>query len=394
MINKLKNNTRIKLISFLSAIALWMYVMAVVDPEETRVIEDVPISISNMSELKENDLVIYPETELTTDIKITGKLSNIQKVKKDRIHISGHINDPIEGNNKIYLRANISERVSHEFKNDIEIVNLEKKIEELRDINVTVEGRLKDNIQVTKLSKDTVEISGPRSLVKQVSGVVGVLNVDEKKDSFSQKVKLEAIDKDGNKVDNVEMSRAYINVEATLLTQKNVPIKVNFSNTEEVDYNPEDYEFSKNSVLIKGKKEILDTIESIETKPVNLKDINASSPKDAILVIPEGILAGDKYITIKLKSTAKNSIEFNYSYEDIEIRNDTDNAQTADMDSSSTVKVRIEDAEDLSNVLKSDIVLYIDLSDKKLVNNEYEIKYDTRHKFDKVTIEPSVLEMK
>ena len=254
MINKLKNNTRIKLISFLSAIALWMYVMAVVDPEETRVIEDVPISISNMSELKENNLVIYPETELTTDIKITGKLSNIQKVKKDRIHISGHINDPIEGNNKIYLRANISERVSHEFKNDIEIVNLEKKIEELRDINVTVEGRLKDNIQVTKLSKDTVEISGPRSLVKQVSGVVGVLNVDEKKDSFSQKVKLEAIDKDGNKVDNVEMSRAYINVEATLLTQKNVPIKVNFSNTEEVEYNPEDYEFSKNSVLIKGKK--------------------------------------------------------------------------------------------------------------------------------------------
>lgn len=394
MINKLKNNTRIKLISFLSAIALWMYVMAVVDPEETRVIEDVPISISNMSELKENNLVIYPETELTTDIKITGKLSNIQKVKKDRIHISGHINDPIEGNNKIYLRANISERVSHEFKNDIEIVNLEKKIEELRDINVTVEGRLKDNIQVTKLSKDTVEISGPRSLVKQVSGVVGVLNVDEKKDSFSQKVKLEAIDKDGNKVDNVEMSRAYINVEATLLTQKNVPIKVNFSNTEEVEYNPEDYEFSKNSVLIKGKKEILDTIESIETKPVNLKDINASSPKDAILVIPEGILVDDKYITIKLKSTAKNSIEFNYSYEDIEIRNDTDNAQTADMDSSSTVKVRIEDAEDLSNVLKSDIVLYIDLSDKKLVNNEYEIKYDTRHKFDKVTIEPSVLEMK
>lgn len=394
MINKLKNNTRIKLISFLSAIALWMYVMAVVDPEETRLIEDVPISISNMSELKENDLVIYPETELTTDIKITGKLSNIQKVKKDRIHISGHINDPIEGNNKIYLRANISERVSHEFKNDIEIVNLEKKIAESRDIDVTIEGRLKDNIQVTKLSKDTVEISGPRSLVKQVSGVVGVLNADEKKDSFSQKVKLEAIDKDGNKVDNVEMSRAYINVEATLLTQKNVPIKVNFSNTEEVEYNPEDYEFSKNSVLIKGKKEVLDTIESIETKPVNLKDINASSPKDAILVIPEGILADDKYITIKLKSTAKNSIEFNYSYEDIEIRNDTDNAQTADMDSSSTVKVRIEDAEDLSNVLKSDIVLYIDLSDKKLVNNEYEIKYDTRHKFDKVTIEPSVLEMK
>ena len=36
MINKLKNNSKIKIISLLSAMVLWMYVMAIVDPEETK----------------------------------------------------------------------------------------------------------------------------------------------------------------------------------------------------------------------------------------------------------------------------------------------------------------------------------------------------------------------
>ena len=35
MKERLSNNTKLKLISLLSAIVLWMYVMAVVDPEET-----------------------------------------------------------------------------------------------------------------------------------------------------------------------------------------------------------------------------------------------------------------------------------------------------------------------------------------------------------------------
>ena len=46
MIEKLKKNTKIKLIALFSAIILWMYVMAVVDPEDTKLYENIPITIS------------------------------------------------------------------------------------------------------------------------------------------------------------------------------------------------------------------------------------------------------------------------------------------------------------------------------------------------------------
>ena len=53
MINKFKENSKIKIISLLSAIVLWTYVMAIVDPEETKLFEDIPVTITNKNELNE-----------------------------------------------------------------------------------------------------------------------------------------------------------------------------------------------------------------------------------------------------------------------------------------------------------------------------------------------------
>ena len=107
MRNRLKENTKIKLISFLSALVLWMYVMAVVDPEDTRLFEGIPVDVTNAEQLEEEDLVVYPEDDLVADIYITGKISDLQKIKEDDIHIYGTINNPIEGKNHLYLKLTI-----------------------------------------------------------------------------------------------------------------------------------------------------------------------------------------------------------------------------------------------------------------------------------------------
>ena len=43
MINKLKNNSKIKIILLLSEMGLRMYVMAIVDSEETKLFENIPV---------------------------------------------------------------------------------------------------------------------------------------------------------------------------------------------------------------------------------------------------------------------------------------------------------------------------------------------------------------
>lgn len=387
--DKFKNNTKIKLISLLSAILLWLYVMAVVNPEETKLFEDVPIVISNMDDLKEKDLVIYPDIELTTDISISGKLSNIQKIKKENIHIYGEINNPIEGKNDIYLKANTSERVTHEFKNNVIIVNLEKVVTKERSIEIQVEGKSKENIDTVSIDKDqnNVDISGPRVLVNQVQKVIGILDVGSKTNDFSAQISLIPIDEEGNEVEGVELQQASVAVNTTLLKEKNVPIKIKFDEQSNPETNLKNYTLSKNSISVKGKKDIIDKLEYIETQVVDIKDVTNSTSKDIYLSIPEGVATETKYITIKSNNLEVIKKEFVYGPEEIEIRNNENNIDVTTIKIPDKVNVNIEYLKSVGTITKSDIVLYIDLAQTISEGEKYDIKYDIKYDLKNIVID-------
>ncbi|MCC0647661.1 CdaR family protein [Clostridioides sp. ZZV15-6598] len=393
MINRLKNNTKIKIISFLSAIALWMYVMAVVDPEETRGFEDIPVSISNMSDLNDKNLVIYPDEKLTADVYIKGSLSKVQKVKKEDIHVYGTVEDPIQGKKEVYLKANIPQGVTLEFKHDVLIVNLEKNIKEKRDIKVEVSGNSKRNIDKIELSKNYVDISGPMSLVKEVKNVRANLNVGNETEDFSKKLDLIPLNSDGTKVEGVTLSSNSVTASVELLKEKTVPIRVDLKDNNQDNNTLKNYKLSKDEVTIKGKKENIDKINYIKTKPVDLVDLANGEEKEVSLEIPEGITIDDSSITIKLNETKQLSAEFVYSPEDIMLRNIPANMDNPSIISTGDIQVVVESTEDLSKLNKKDISLYIDLSEAPTENGKYKIKYETTYQFKKTNIEPNIVEV-
>ena len=288
MINKLKENTKIKLISLLSAVVLWMYVMAVVDPEDTKLFENIPVVITNLNELKEKDLVIYPEKEITTDIYVAGKLSNIQKVTKDDINVYGEIRNPIEGKNQIRLKVSTSQRISADFKNPVMIVTLEKIIDEERSITINIDGSGKDNVDTVTLENNInkVNVSGPRTLVNEVKQVIGTVNVKGKNNDFSTDINLQAIDDNGNIVEGVELSQTSVKANITLLVKKEVPINLRFQENIPDNINKENYTLSNNTVTIIGNKDIVDKINYIDTQDININDIISGISKDIYLDIP------------------------------------------------------------------------------------------------------------
>ncbi|KPI56570.1 hypothetical protein IM33_04280 [Clostridioides difficile] len=392
MINRLKNNTKIKIISFLSAIALWMYVMAVVDPEETKGFEDIPVSISNISDLKDKNLVIYPDEKLTADVYIKGSLSKVQSVKKEDIHVYGTIEDPIQGQKEVYLKANIPQGVTIEFKHDVLVVNLEKNIKEKRDIKVEVSGNSKRNINKIELNKDFVDVSGPRTLVKEVKSVRANLDVGNETEDFSKKLELIPLNSDGTKVEGVKLSSSFVTAKIELLKEKTVPIRVNLSDNKDND-TLKNYKLSKEQVTIKGKKENIDKINYIKTKPVDLADLANGEEKEVSLDVPEGITLEDSSITIKLNETKQLSADFLYNAGDIELRNIPANMDNPSIISDIDIKVVVESTEDLSKLNKKDISLYIDLSQSPEEDSKYKIKYETTYQFKKINIEPNIVEV-
>lgn len=390
MINKLKNNSKIKIISLLSAMVLWMYVMAIVDPEETKLFENIPVTITNKNELNERDLVIYPEQELTTNIYVTGKLSNLKKVTKDDINVYGQINNPLEGNNEIYLKVSTSQRVNYDFKNPVMIVTLEKIISEDKSIKVDTTGSGKNNVDNIMLQDniDKVSVSGPRSLVNKVKRVVGTVKVNGELNDFSQSIKLEPVDANGKVVEGIELEKDSVNVNITLLTQKTVPITLKLSDNSESGVN---YTMSQNTVTIKGKKDIVDSINDIETQPVKLSEILPGTSKDIYLQVPSGITIETKYITIKKNSEENAVAEYTYTAENIEIRNNTENIDKSKIKFPNSINVSIEYLQSIGSINKDDIKLYIDLNEVSLEDNTCKIKYESIYEIEKINIDPDIV---
>ena len=390
MINKLKNNSKIKIISLLSAMVLWMYVMAIVDPEETKLFENIPVTITNKNELNERDLVIYPEQDLTTNIYVTGKLSNLKKVTKDDINVYGQINNPLEGNNEIYLKVSTSQRVNYDFKNPVMIVTLEKIISEDKSIKVDITGSGKNNVDNIMLQDniDKVSISGPRSLVNKVKRVVGTVKVSGESNNFSQSIKLEPVDANGKVVEGVELEKDSVNVNIILLAQKTVPIILKLSDNSESGVN---YTMSQNTVTIKGKKDIVDSINNIETQPVKLSEILPGTSKDIYLQVPSGITIETKYITINKNSEENTLEEYTYTAKDIEIRNNTENIDKSKIKIPNSINVSIEYLQSIGSINKDDIKLYIDLNEVSLEDNTCKIKYESIYEIEKINIDPDIV---
>lgn len=390
MINKLKNNSKIKIISLLSAMVLWMYVMAIVDPEETKLFENIPVTITNKNELNERDLVIYPEQDLTTNIYVTGKLSNLKKVTKDDINVYGQINNPLEGNNEIYLKVSTSQRVNYDFKNPVMIVTLEKIISEDKSIKVDITGSGKNNVDNIMLQDniDKVSVSGPRSLVNKVKRVVGTVKVNGELNDFSHSIKLEPVDANGKVVEGIELEKDSVNVNITLLTQKTVPITLKLSDNSESGVN---YTMSQNTVTIKGKKDIVDSINDIETQPVKLSEILPGTSKDIYLQVPSGITIETKYITIKKNSEENAVAEYTYTAENIEIRNNTENIDKSKIKFPNSINVSIEYLQSIGSINKDDIKLYIDLNEVSLEDNTCKIKYESIYEIEKINIDPDIV---
>ena len=390
MINKLKYNSKIKIISLLSAMVLWMYVMAIVDPEETKLFENIPVTITNKNELNERDLVIYPEQDLTTNIYVTGKLSNLKKVTKDDINVYGQINNPLEGNNEIYLKVSTSQRVNYDFKNPVMIVTLEKIISEDKSIKVDITGSGKNNVDNIMLQDniDKVSISGPRSLVNKVKRVVGTVKVSGESNNFSQSIKLEPVDANGKVVEGVELEKDSVNVNIILLAQKTVPIILKLSDNSESGVN---YTMSQNTVTIKGKKDIVDSINNIETQPVKLSEILPGTSKDIYLQVPSGITIETKYITINKNSEENTLEEYTYTAKDIEIRNNTENIDKSKIKIPNSINVSIEYLQSEGSINKDDIKLYIDLNELSLEDNTCKIKYESIYEIEKINIDPDTV---
>ena len=394
MIERLHKNTKIKIISLLSAIVLWMYVMAVVDPEDTKLYENIPITITNLNEIKDLGLVVDPDDNLVTSVYIKGKLSDLQKISANNIDVYGTVSNPIEGQNQLYLRASVNDKVTTEFKSDTIVINLEKSIEEEKNITVNITGVYKDNVDKVDLDKTKVVVSGPRSSVDSVKYVQATFDANkESVDTKSTELELKALDSEMNEVDHVTLEFNKVTAKVSYFQQKQVKINPIFSSNESNLVQDQDFTIIPSEINIKGKSDVINNIDSINTKIINVDELGTNN-KIVDLDIPDGINADKDSVTIKLinKNKTKNST-FVYSGDDISLLNNEEDVSINDFEIPDDIIVKIQYDNDSDRISKNDLKLYLDLSEGIVSGTRYAITHNDIN-VKSITIEPRYITAK
>lgn len=396
MKNRLKNNTKIKLISLLSALVLWLYVMTVEDPVETRTFSDIPVTITNMSVLEERGLTIYPKEELLADISIRANLSSLRPINRDNIYIYGRLDDPKEGKNVVYLQANLPERVNkYDIKPNVITLDLEKVVNEKRSISVDVEGEPKINIDNIETNKKTVDVSGPRTLVNKVTSIKATLDASDKYKDFSTKLKLVPVDANGDEVKGVKLDDNFVVATVKFLQEKVVPVKLVFDDSVSNQSNLENYSINPKDITIEGKKEAIDNINGINTKPITASDLKSNNSIDVALDIPKDVKIKNNISSIKLNINKNITSEFLISKSDIEIvSKESETGKEVDLSKiPENIKITVSYSDEIKDLSQKDIQLYIDMADTSQGEGKYPIKYKSKYDFKDVQIEPKIVEI-
>lgn len=299
-----KRSIIVKGVCLLLSFILWLYVSNVENPIRTSDLKGVSVELLNQEILNSSNWYLSKNQNFSVDLKLEGKAKDIYSLKKDDFVLKADLNNYAlkVGENNIPVEI-ISAPQDVTIKNRSVLtvkVNLEEGSEKTVKVRSNVKTTFKEGIskKSIKVSPESVKISGPESLVKNVDSVVlkGEL-LDISKDT-SRNFNLVAVDSDGNEISGVQISESIGKLTVSVGGSKQVKVNVVKQGMLPSNYTLKGINLSVESVNIIGDTDIIKSIHQIDTEPIDLSNITESQTVNVKLNLPEGIYLMDNVSSI------------------------------------------------------------------------------------------------
>ena len=271
------NNLGLKLLALLFAGILWLAVVNIDDPTQTKSFT-TSVSIENEEAIAKivdgNNSVTFRVSAKrsilrmlsSTDFRVVADMSRIEDLSRVPIDISAvrytsYITFPAQ---TLYLQVNVE---------DLQTKQLV--------ISADYEGTPAENCAVDTVSLRTsnvLRVSGPQSVVSTIESAHAVINVDGVSTSITDSVVPILLDKEGKQVDTTKLTLNVqtVNIQAEIKDIKSVDINAALTGTPKEGYVYTAVKYSPETVRVKGTGAVLNTINTIEI-PKGIVDIEGAS---------------------------------------------------------------------------------------------------------------------
>lgn len=308
ILKTLTKNLGFKILALFFAFTLWLTVYNLEDPTKSKTLT-INVSIVNRENV-ENMGKYYEVLEGSNKVSfsVTAARSILDKLDESDFVATADMEQIVieEGNQKatvpidIICTANINQNsiklssTTKKLKLSLEDLMIKQFVVSAKSTGKVAEGYALGGVEVT--APNVLKVSGPKSIVERITSAVATIDVTGMSDpQTTYKAKPVLYDKDGKEVDETRLTKSdsTVTVSAEILNTKEVAIAVKPVGTPKNGYTVTSISSNPTTILLKGNKAILNSINSIEIPDdlisIEGKDKDIKVTIDVSEYIPEGV---------------------------------------------------------------------------------------------------------
>ena len=307
-----KNDRKLMVLSVLVAVIMWSFVMTSTNPSLSKTVRSVPLTIKNQEEMQKDGYALVSKDELTNvNVKVEGSRSDLAYLSAEDLVASVDLGIPKEGIKTLIIKVEAPSGIKVDSVSPSNVnIKIEKIVKKDLPVDVKISDRLKDSkiIKVSEQSPENITVSGLRNDIDKLDKLMLKIDDEEYLDGKIHNVAVKPVDKNGKIIENLELSQKYVSISFDALQSKEVNVEVDYDDIPK-NMKIEESKISPVKVIIKGEKNILDKIDSIKTKKIDLSNLKDNEFEQKVeLEVPEDVELNnpDFFVDVYVKLGKKN----------------------------------------------------------------------------------------
>ena len=297
----MKNKILTILLSVAIALGLWMYVVTFVATDIEETFQHIPVALQGEAALRDKGLMITSDNHDGVTLQLAGNRLDMLKLSNSNITLTADLSQIYEAGEhylaySIFYPGNVSNNaITVKNRNpDRILVKVEQRVTKTLEVELSYTGTLPDGLIFDKenatLSKETITVTGPKSVMDQVSRAVVVVDLSGRQETINGKFPVELRDAHGRAVTSkwLEMDATELNLNLKIETVKELPIKVTVISGGGASSANTTITVAPKSIRVSGSKAKLETMTELKIV-VDLGQIMESGTYTYPIELPQGV---------------------------------------------------------------------------------------------------------
>jgi len=321
----LENKVVRVLLSVCIAFGLWLYVITAVSTEYDLTIPNVPVVFQGEALLADRGLMVTAKESPKVTLQLYGKRSDLSKLDSSNLSVIVDLSKIGEVGTHNLNTSNISYPVGIR-QDSITVLNrtpstitltVENKISKEIPVNIGYIGNVPEDLIADKdnavLDYSMVSITGPESVIDQITQARIEVDLENHNVSFSESYRFTLCDKDGNPVDAalVETNVAQVNLTLYIQRIKEIPLRVEVVAGGGATENTSVIELSHQTIKVSGSESVLDQFDELTVGTLDLGMIPDTTNLTFPVVLPAGVTnisaVSEVQVTVRFPALATKS---------------------------------------------------------------------------------------